>query len=111
MGTWKSARYPILLRLFIEIVSLVKVLSLAFQKEDVDIVNVVNAINKTKKQLDRLLEKDFLEYTTFQRFEGKVKKIEGDYFYEDTQISYFEDAIDHTQSKKGQMIGLVRLHG
>ena len=100
---WKSARYPILLCLFIEILSPVKVLSLAFQKEDVDIVNVVNANNQTKKQLNRLMEKDFLEYPTFQRFEGKVKKIEGDYFYEDARISHFEDAKGHTQSKKDQI--------
>ena len=56
---WKSARYPILLCLFIEILSPVKALSLLLAKKK--IVNVVNAINKTKKQLDRLMEKYFFE--------------------------------------------------
>ena len=49
---WENARYPLLISLFIEVLSPTKVLSLAFQKENAGIVNVVAAIEKTNKQLD-----------------------------------------------------------
>ena len=37
-------------------------------------------------------------------------KIEGGFFYQDAEIFQFENAKDHTQSMKGQMIGLIRDH-
>ena len=48
---WQDARNPLITCLFIEVLSP----SLAFQEEDTDIVSVVAAIEKTKKQLKRLI--------------------------------------------------------
>ena len=60
-------RYRLLMSLFIEILSPAKVLSLAFQKEGVDIVSMVSTIEKTKKQREKLGKTDFKEYPTYHR--------------------------------------------
>ena len=80
---WQDARYPLLTCLFIEVLSPSKVSSLAFQEEDTDI-SVVAAIEKTKKQLKRLLaDKCFEELPMVKSFLGKNVSSEEGHQYED----------------------------
>ena len=86
-----------------------KVLSLAFQEEDIDIVSVVAAIEKTKKQLKRLADKSFEELPMVKSFLGKIVSSEG-HQYEDTFLKKFELSMKNVSSIKCQMVGLVRDH-
>ena len=72
---WQDARYPLVTCLFIEVLSPSKVLSLAFQEEDTDIVSVVVAIEKTKKQLKRLANKSFEELPMVKSFWAKLFRL------------------------------------
>ena len=106
---WKHARYPVLLCLFIELLSPVKLLSLAFQKEDVDIVNVVSSIEKTNKQLDKLLDREFTQYPTFIRFKSKLRnEEEKTVIYQGTSLNGFDDAVNNAENKRKQLTGLIR---
>ena len=54
----------------------IKVISVAFQKEDVDIVTVVASLEKAKKTV-KLSNIEFKEYPTYQRFNGKIEVVNG----------------------------------
>ena len=106
---WENARYPVLLCLFIELLSPVKILSLAFQDEDFDIVNVLSAIEKTKKQLDKLIEHDFQKYPTFLRFKSKCFE-EEKVLYEGAGLKLLDTAEKNAITQKNQLTGLIRDH-
>jgi hypothetical protein len=106
---WKHARYPVLLCLFIELLSPVKLLSLAFQKEDVDIVNVVSSIEKTNKQLDKLFDREFTQYPTFIRFKSKLRnEEEKTVIYQGTSLNGFGDAVNNAENKKSNRQVLLK---
>ena len=106
---WKHGRYPVLLCLFIELLSPVKLLSLAFQKEDVDIVNVVSSVETTNKQLDKLLDREFTQYPTFIRFKSKLRnEEEKTVIYQGTSLNGFDDAVINAENKRKQLTGLIR---
>ena len=107
---WQDARYPLLTCLFIEVLSPSKVLSLAFQEEDTDIVSVVAAIEKTKKQLKRLADKSFEELPMVKSFLGKIVSSEEGHQYEDIFFKKIELSMKNVSSIKCQMVGLIRDH-
>lgn len=74
---WKQARIPLLACLFIELLSPAKVLSLAFQGEEIDTVASISHIETAKKQLQHLKRKNFEDLPTVKRFLEKVKEAEG----------------------------------
>ena len=96
--------------LFIEILSPAKVLSLVFQKDDTDIVSVVAAFEKTKKQSNRLIETNFEELPMVKNFLRKVTWTEHGHEYEGANLKRFDLAKTNVTSMKGQMVGLVRDH-
>ena len=51
---WQQARISLLAHLFVEILSLAKVLSFAFQDNDIDTVSSIQRLETAKKQLARL---------------------------------------------------------
>ena len=55
---------------------------LTFQMEDVDIVTVVASLEKSKKQVEKLRNKEFKEYLTYQRFNGKIEFVDGKHIYQ-----------------------------
>ena len=107
---WQDARYPLLTCLFIEVLSPLKAVSLAFQEEDTDIVSVVAAIEKTKKQLKRLADKSFEELPMIKSFLCKIVSSEEGHQYEDIFLKKFELSMKNVSSIKCQMGGLVRDH-
>ena len=62
LGKWKQAKTPLYLALFIELLSPLRVLSLAFQDVEVDIVNTAANIKKTNRMLKRLKATPILIY-------------------------------------------------
>lgn len=70
---WQQARIPLLACLFLEILSPAKMLSLAFQENDINPVSTIQHLETAKKQLDRLEGKKFNELPTVQLFLDKVK--------------------------------------
>ena len=99
-GNGGNARYPALAALFIEILSPDKALSLAFQKEDTDIVTVVAAIADSKKQMKWLGGNDFENLPTVKRFLDKIELNDGHQLYEDVVLRNFVPAKVHTISNK-----------
>ena len=71
-------------------------------------MNVVSSIEKTKKQLDRLIKHEFSEYPTFQRFKSKLSFEDGKVLYQDAILNYFDAAEENTGAIKNQLTGLIR---
>ena len=61
---WTDARLPLLVALFIEVLSPAKLLSKCFQDDSIDVVGSVASIKRIKEQLQRIEIKPFEELPT-----------------------------------------------
>ena len=77
-------------------------------KADTDIVSVVAAIEKTKKQILKLGDRSFNELPTVKRFLDKIELINRHYKCENVEVRNFDAAKAHTSSIKAQLLGLIR---
>ena len=73
---WKQAKTPLYLALFIELLSPLRVLSLAFHDEEVDIVNTAANIKKTKRMLKRLKDTPIFNLPKVKSFIDEIKENE-----------------------------------
>lgn len=76
---WQQARIPLLACLFVEILSPAKVLSLAFQDNNIDTVSSIQRLETAKKQLARLERKNLEDL-------DKVEKRDGKFFYQNVAL-------------------------
>lgn len=70
---WQQPRIPMRSALLIELMAPTKILSLAFQDKQIDIVFSVTRIGKAKEQLERLEKRKFKELPIVERLLDKVK--------------------------------------
>lgn len=105
---WKQARIPLLACLFIELLSPAKVLSLAFQGEEIDTVASISHIETAKKQLQHLKRKNFEDLPTVKRFLEKVKEAEGTFSYQNITLLSFENAKGAARDAKNSLLGRIK---
>ena len=77
-----------------------KLFSKTFQNENVDIVNIINYISQTKKQLKRIERKDFESLPTACHFLNNIKEEKGKYLFQDVKLKGFNNAKTIVYSKK-----------
>ena len=106
---WQQARIPLLSALLIELLAPAKILSLAFQDEEIDIVSSITRIDKAKKQLERLERRTFEELPTVKRLLDKVEFATGQYTYQNVQLHSFETAKDSAQTTKGILLKRMQI--
>jgi hypothetical protein len=82
----KSVQLSLLSCLFVEIVSPAKVLSLAFQREDIDPVYSISQLEKAKRHLQRLERKHVEDLPTVKRFLDKVVLVNGEHQYQNVVL-------------------------
>ena len=87
---WKSSRMPLLLALFIDILTIPSILSLAFQKEKIDPVQTVRALKKAKERLAQFEKKAFEKLLNVRNFLSKIKEVNGQFFYQNVELSSFD---------------------
>lgn len=105
---WQQARIPLLACLFLDILSPAKMLSLAFQENDINPVSTIQRLETAKKQLDRLEGKKFDELPTVQRFLDKVKENDGNFFYQSVTLPNFNAAKDSAEVSKGILLDRIK---
>jgi hypothetical protein len=105
---WQQAQIPLLSCLFIEILSPAKVLSLAFQDEEIDIVKSILRIKVAKQQLDRLERKNLEDLPTITRFLEKVEEDNGRFLYQNVALHAFQEAKDFTKKAKNVLLGKIK---
>ena len=71
---WKSTRMPLLLALFIDILTIPSILSLTFQKETIDPVQSVRALKKAKDRLVQFEKRHLKNYQTLETFSQKSRQ-------------------------------------
>ena len=87
---WKSTRMPLLLALFIDILTIPSILSLTFQKETIDPVQSVRALKKAKDRLVQFEKKAFEKLPNVRNFLSKIKVVNGQFFYQSVELLLFE---------------------
>ena len=58
---WSYARVPLLISLFLEILSPAKILSKGFQEEQIDVVKTVDYLKRANGQFARIKDKEYYE--------------------------------------------------
>ena len=87
---WIEAHITILPCVSVEVLAPAKILSKAFQSEDVDVVQVESLFKGCKTQLSRVQRKPFDELPTVKQFLENVKKQEvSSFIYEDVKLKDF----------------------
>ena len=105
---WKQAKTPSYLPLFIELLSPLRVLSLAFQDEEVDIVNTAANIKKTKRMLKRLKATLTFNLPKVKSFIDEIKENEdGDKTFQGVKLTYYERALDGVETLKDGLTSLI----
>ena len=95
-------------RLFVEILSLAKVLSFAFQDNDIDTVSSIQRLETAKKQLACLERKNFEDLPTVKRFLDKVEERDGKFFYQYVVLPNFNDAMESAKVSKRMLLGKIK---
>ncbi|XP_028409251.1 uncharacterized protein LOC114531839 [Dendronephthya gigantea] len=108
LNKWQYARIPLLACLFIEILSPAKVLSLAFQDEDIDTVASLSRLEKAKKQFIRIKKKEFEDLPTVSRFLDKVEESNEAFLYQNVVLKSFEDAKESAGKLKNILLAKVK---
>ncbi|CAB4031533.1 zinc finger 862-like [Paramuricea clavata] len=105
---WQQARIPLLACLFIEILSPGKVLSLAFQDEDIDTVSSLLRLETAKKQFMRIEKKEFEDLPTVSRFLDKVEESNEAFSYQNVVLKSFENAKESARKLKNVLLAKVK---
>ena len=95
---WTEARVPLLIALFIEILTPAKLLSKCFQDDDIDVVGSINLIQRIKGQLERIEWKQFHELLTVKRTSDKIKEEDGKYVFHGITLKGYVKAREMTES-------------
>ena len=105
---WKQAKTPLYPALFIELLSPLRVLSLAFHDEEVDIVNTAANIKKTKRMLKRLKDTPIFNLPKVKSFIDEIKENEdGDKTFQGVELTYYERALDGVETLKDGLTSLI----
>ncbi len=105
---WNSSRMPLLLALFIDMLTIPSILSLTFQKETIDPVQTVRALKKTKERLVQFEKRAFEKLLNVRNFLSKIKEMNGQFFYQNAELSSFERQKVSVESKKNEYTEKIR---
>ena len=93
---------------FIDLLTIPSILSLSFQKEDINPVESVKAFDRAAERLDLFIKKDFEKLPNVRDFLSKVKEVDGEYSYQGVKLKKFEATKSSVSKEKNQFAGLVR---
>jgi hypothetical protein len=100
---WTQARIPLLACVSVEVLAPAKILSKAFQSENVDVVQVESLLNRCEAQLSRVECKPFDQLPTVKRFLENVKEQEdGSFTYLDVKLKDFMRGKESSSRAKNQ---------
>ena len=106
---WKHAKTPLYLALFIELLSPARILSLAFQSEEVDIVNTSTNIEKTKRMLEKLHNTPIFELPKVKSFFDQVKEDEdGKRVFQGVKLTHYTNAVESIGELKDALSSLIK---
>ena len=106
---WTEARVPLLIALFIEILTPAKLLSKCFQDDSIDVVGSINLIQRIKGQLQRIEQKRFDELPTVKRTTDKIKEEDGKYIFHGIVLRGYVKAHETTERAKNELVRLVKV--
>ena len=106
---WKHAKTPLYLALFIELLSPARILSLAFQSEEVDIVNTSANIEKSKRMLEKLRNTPVFELPKVKSFFDQVNEDEdGKKVFQGVKLTHYDNAVDSIEDLKDALSSLIK---
>ena len=108
---WKSSKMLFNLAFYCDILNPLKKVSLVFQKEGVDVVEVTNAISKAKRDFARLTKR---RVNDFPRIRDLLSKNENDdddedlMIYQNVNLKSFERELEQLEEKKVEELDAVQ---
>ena len=108
LNKWNTSKMIIQVAFFIDLLTIPSILSLSYQKDDVNPVESVKAFDRASERMDLFMEKDFEKLPNVRDFLSKVKEVDGEYSYQGVKLKNFETANSTVKKEKNQFAGLVR---
>ena len=89
LNKWNTTRLIFQVVSFIDLLTIQSILSLVFQKENVNPVELVKSFDRDSERLELLIKKDFEKLPNDRDFLSKVKKDVGEYLYKGVKLRDF----------------------
>ena len=105
---WSYVRVPLLISLFLEILSPAKILSKGFQEEQIDVEKTVDYLIRANGQFAHIKYKEYYELPSVKRFMGKVETSEhGVTTFHGIEMKDFENALGVLEVSKNEIVELT----
>ena len=105
---WSYGRVPLLISLFLEILSPAKILSKGFQEQDIDVVKTVDYLKRANRQFARIKDKEYYELPSVKRFMSKVETSDhGVTTFNGIEMKDFENALGVLEVSKNEIVELI----
>ena len=112
MKKWKNASFPIHTAIFLDLLSLIRRLSITFQPEEYNLVKAVQQIEEFNWTMDELkiltessLEGQNTRLTHYKQFLGKIDaRNDGRFYYQDVKLSKYTDTENTVSTFYGDCI-------
>ena len=106
---WSKCKVPLLLALYIDLLSILSRLSLTFQGNDIDIVIFINSLKHAKSSLEKFERREFEKLPYVANFLSKINKTEeGEYIYQDIELKDFDTKKEYVKNKKNYYLEIVK---
>lgn len=106
---WRTTKMLVNLCFYLDILSPLKKLSLILQKEGVDTVEAADAILKSKRDLDRLYERDVIDFPHVAALRRQINVTENDnYHYKGVELNNFNLEIELLSTKKQRELNDIK---
>ena len=105
---WSYARVPLLISLFLEILSPAKIMSKGFQEEQIDVVKTVDYLKRANGQCAHIKDEEYYELPSVKWFIGEVETSEhGVTIFHGIEMKDFENAHGVLEVSKNEIIELI----
>ena len=105
---WRRSKMLLLVSLFFDLLNIPSTLSLSFQREDLDPVQSLNPIQKTRVRLELFASKSFEKLPNVHDFLARIShKEDGKYFLDIKMVDY-DNAKSFVSKRKNESMGRVR---
>ena len=101
LKTWKKPSILLHLCFYIDLLTPVAQLSLALQREEINHVNAIDALDSIQKKLRRLMEKPFHDFKSISELKRKCTENEfGEMVYQGFLLKFLTEEITNIAEKK-----------
>lgn len=104
---WNDGKTLIGCAFFYDLLKPCSIISKALQDEELSVVDVIEALLKTNKSIEKLKSMSLDDFPSVKKVMSRVQHTDGEYTYQGAQLAYYQQGVDFLKSHKDQIITSV----